>query len=141
MAYENLPKPLIDDTNRFFWDGVAKEQLLFQRCSDCAALRYPPALACHACNSTEWEVFESGGHGHIYSYSIPRRPQLDFLPPDTVMVLVELEHQVRILSHIVGEDPARIDFNTPVEVVYTWVNPEVCLPQFRVSGTSGGTGQ
>lgn len=137
MGKEPLPEPIVDDTNRFFWEGVARSQLLFQRCSECAVVRYPPGLACHACHSIEWEVFESSGQGHIYSYSIPRRPQMPFFEPDTVLVLVELEHGVRILSHMVGEDLKKIDFNTSVEVVYTWVSEKVCLPQFRVSEASG----
>ena len=64
----NIIPPIPDADDRYFWDGVAADKLLLQRCASCHTLRQPPTPMCGACHSLDWDTQESSGQGEVYSW-------------------------------------------------------------------------
>ena len=85
---------------RFFWAGAADDRLLIQRCAQCGVLRHPPAPMCGRCGALEWDTVESSGRGRIYTWITSRHPNRPDEPP-RVVILVELEEGVRLVSNLV----------------------------------------
>ena len=84
----------------FFWDGAAEDRLLIQRCADCGLLRHPPAPMCGNCGSLAWDTLEASGNGRIVTWIFslhPNRPD----DPARIVILVQLEEGVRVVSNLV----------------------------------------
>ncbi|HZQ31743.1 MAG TPA: Zn-ribbon domain-containing OB-fold protein [Mycobacterium sp.] len=128
--------PTISPDTAFFWNGLHQHKLLIQRCAGCGALRQPPRPMCPACNSLEWETIESSGKGTVYSYVMPQHPQMPFMEYPYIVVLVELEEGVRLVSNLCGIAPDDVEVGMPVEVFYQTFDSAVggndlVLHQFR----------
>jgi uncharacterized OB-fold protein len=122
--------PCVDDTNQFFFDAAGKGQLAFQRCRVCKVWWSLPALACHACGATEFDVVATSGRGSVYTYAIPRRPSAALVDEDLVFVVIELDDGLRYFSRLVGIDPAAVDFGMRVEVQFAPADSGVMVPVF-----------
>ena len=123
--------PGIGPDNQFFWDGVREGRLLIQRCASCGRLRHPPGPMCPVCHSLEWDTFAASGRGRIHSWIVSRHPT----EPDDeprIVVLVELDEGVRLVSNVVGASPSEVANDLAVEVTFETVDGDVVLPQFRL---------
>jgi len=129
MAYR--PQPTMNRDTAFFWEGLREHQLLLQRCLGCSAVRHPARPMCPRCNSTEWDTFEASGRGSVYSYVIPHHPRFPFMEDPFVVVLVELEEGVRLVSNLCEVDPDVIEPGMQVEVFYVAFDDGLVLHQFR----------
>lgn len=128
----NRLAPTINRDNEFFYTGLGEHKLLIQRCRDCRTLRVPPRPMCGNCQSLEWEAVESTGRGTVYSYVMPQYPPLPFFEYPYIVVLVELEEGVRIVSNLREIDPNDVKVGMAVEVYYESFNDdELVLHQFR----------
>ena len=121
------PTPDADD--QYFWDGVAQDKLLLQRCARCGVLRQPPAPMCGACHALEWDTQEASGRGEVYSWIYSHHPSEPDAQP-RIVVLVELEEGVRLVSNLREIPYDEIRNGMPVEVCYV-EEGGVKLPQFR----------
>jgi len=92
-------RPVAPDA-RFFWAGAAEDRLLVQRCASCSTLRHPPAPMCGRCGSLEWNTLDASGRGRIYTWIRSLHPNRPDEEP-RIVVLVELEEGVRIVSNLV----------------------------------------
>jgi uncharacterized OB-fold protein len=128
------PQPLITRDTAFWWEGVAAQELRIQRCTACGQLRHPPDPGCWRCGSLDWDWITSGGRGVVHSYVVYHTPQLPAFEYPNVVVLVQLDEGVRIISNLVGSDPDDARIGLPVEVTYQEVGGNV-LPQFRPVAT------
>lgn len=126
------PRPRRDGATAFFWEGVDAGRLLLQRCRGCHRFRHPPALRCARCGATGWDEVESSGRGTVYAFGIPRHPEVAVNPPGTIFVVVELEEGVRLVSNLVGADPAEVAIDRPVEVCFDRLASHDVLPLFRL---------
>jgi len=86
---------------------------------------------CPSCNSLEWDTVTSSGRGTVYSYVIPRHPQMPGFEEPYVVALVELAEGTRIVSNLVGIHPAEVTNGMPVEVVFEQFEGDLTLPLFR----------
>jgi uncharacterized protein len=127
-----LPPTISGDTE-FFWNGLRDNKLLIQRCNGCGSLRHPPRPMCPHCRSLHWEAVESSGRGTVYSFVMPHQPRFPFFDYPYIVVLVELEEGVRLVSNLVGIDPADVTVGMPVEVGYETFDNDLVLHQFRPS--------
>ena len=125
------PRPAINRDNAFFWEGVEAGELRIQRCTKCSKLRHPPGPSCPECGSLEWDTVTATGRGTVYSYVVPHYPQVPSFEYPYVVVLVELEEGVRLVSNIIDIDPPDVAIGMPVEVAFTKVDDELTLPLFR----------
>lgn len=126
------PRPPINRDNAFFWEGVDAGELRIQRCAGCGMLRHPPRPMCGSCRSTEFDVVVSSGRGTIYSYAVHHHPKLPGIELPLVVILVELEEGVRLVSSLDATSPEAVAIGLPVEVVFTQVDDDLTLPLFRL---------
>ena len=126
-----MPKvipPSADKDDEYFWDGVARGELLIQRCAECQTLRHPPVPMCGDCHSVAWDTVAAAGTGSVHSWIVSHHPtEADEHP--RIVVLVELDEGLRFVSNLV---------DTPVEHVRNEMRVSLCfrtydgvtLPQF-----------
>jgi uncharacterized OB-fold protein/acyl dehydratase len=125
------PRPALTQDNAFFFEGAKQGRLLIQRCSSCQRLRHPPRPACPHCRSLEWDTVEASGRGTVYSFVVNHHPQVPAFDYPLVVALIELEEGTRLVSNVIGVDPADVHVGMPVQVEFTAFDDELTLPQFR----------
>jgi len=127
--------PTISPDNEFFWNGCRENKLLIQRCAECRELRQPARPMCPMCNSLDWDTVESTGRGTVYSYVMPQHPPMPLMEYPYIVVLVELDEGVRLVSNLCEIPPAEVEAGMPVEVFYqtfdTLDGKDLVLHQFR----------
>jgi hypothetical protein len=126
------PRPPVNADTAFFWEGVDAGELRIQRCTGCGALRHPPRPMCGSCQSTEFDTVVASGRGTIYSYAVHHHPPLPGIELPLVVILVELEEGVRLVSSLTGAGPDAVAIGLPVEVVFSQVDDDLTLPLFRL---------
>lgn len=126
------PRPSVTHDNAFFFEGAKAHRLLVQQCRDCGQRRHPPGPMCSACHSLAWDAVELSGRGTIYSFVVTHYPQVPAFDYPLPIVLVELEEGIRMVSNVVGVEPAEVEIGLPVQVEFTEFDAELTLPQFRV---------
>ena len=136
----HAPVPVADELSAPFWDGVANNQLLIQRCADCRRYFYPPVKACAACESKQLVFEEVSGRGTVFSYSEivsgARHPYFKSITPYLVGV-VELEEQegLHMFSNFPGSTLADLTVGAKVQVEFEEIAPGHSIPQFRCVGS------
>ena len=123
--------PTPDRDDDFFWNGVKEGKLLILRCADCRTLRHPPVPMCPACGSVNRDTQESTGRGTIYTWIQSHHPTEPDAAP-RVVILVDLEEGIRMVSNLQGVEIADVHHGMPVEVFFEDFDG-VVLPQFRLS--------
>ena len=121
--------PSVEPDDEFFWAGVARDELLLQQCADCGTLRHPPVPMCGDCHSVHWQPTAAGGRGRVHSWIVSKHPTLPDDDP-RVVVLVELDEGVRVVSNLVDTDPADVRNEMPVSLCFRTYG-DTKLPQFR----------
>jgi uncharacterized protein len=144
------PRPAMDSDTRFFWDAAAQGRLAIQKCSSCGLLRHPPGPACPRCHCLEWEATEVTGRGTLYSYTIVHHPLPPGFDEPAVVVLVDLEEGVRVVSNMSASDARAPRIGEPLEAYFVrqdegWTAPQFRRPtakdsHVRPSAASGGPG-
>jgi len=132
------PGPIVTDDNAVFWDAAAGRRLVAQRCADCGRFRHPPRPMCPACHSLAVEVVELSGRGTVYSYEILHHPQHPAFDYPLLVVLVDLEEGIRLVSNLTdcAKDDVRIGM--AVEVHFVPVGDDATtIPVFRPAGARG----
>ena len=130
---QRKPRPLVDNDNRTFWEGVKNNKLIIQYCEDCKNHIFYPRYLCPHCFSENINWVEASGKGRIYSYTVVHRnaPPFDKETP-YVVAIVELDEGVRIVSRIKG-NREKISIDMPVTVIYETIDEELTLPYFELS--------
>lgn len=134
------PRPVINRDNAGFWEGVARHELLIQRCGGCRALRFPWLPGCNACGSLEWDTVEASGEGTVYSYVVMHHPPFPAFDPPYAVGLVELAEGVRMVSNVVGVPSDKVRIGQPVRLEFQQVDKELQLPVFRAVESMAGGG-
>ena len=130
-AKAKRPRPATSSDTEFFWEGVARGELLIQRCASCGTLRHPPRAACGECRSFEWDTVAASGRGEVYSHVTTHHPIVPPFEGPYNVSLIQLEEGVRLVSNVVGVEPHDVHIGMPVEVVFEKVDDELTLPLFR----------
>lgn len=129
------PAPIVTEDSQFFWDAAAQRRLVAQRCQGCGRLHHPPRPVCPACHSLSSEVVELSGAGTVYSYAVLHHPQNPQFTYPLVAVLVDLDEGVRVLSNLVGVEPADVRIGMPVRVAFAPAADGREVPVFEPRGT------
>ena len=129
--YKPLPK--LNPDSKPFWDGCKDHQLRFQKCKNCSFVRWPAAIICPECSSSDTEWIVASGKGKIYSfvvYHVAYHPAFkDDLP--YVVAVVRLEEGPRFLTNIIGRNPDMVKCDMDVEVSWDDITGEFSLPKFK----------
>ena len=128
--------PVPDADDQPFWDGVAADQLLLQRCADCGAVQHPPSPMCPRCQSVAREWFAVSGRGSVYTWIQSHHPSAPDEAP-RIVALIDLEEGPRFVSNLAEIELDAIEPGLPVEVFFAEVDGTK-LPQFRPVHRSGG---
>ncbi|MER5930286.1 bifunctional MaoC family dehydratase N-terminal/OB-fold nucleic acid binding domain-containing protein [Streptomyces sp. NPDC002054] len=127
------PRPVINRDNQGFWEGVRRHRLLIQRCTACAALRFPWLPGCNHCASPDWDTVEASGAGTVFSYVVMHHPPFPAFDPPYAVALVELAEGVRMISNITGVPYDKVRIGMPVQLEFLRVDDDLELPVFRGS--------
>ncbi len=138
MTFEYVPgipimHPYVDESNRGYWENLRKHVLSVQQCRTCGRRIHPPRPMCPQCLSTEmgWTPAATSGVVHTWvTFSSPRSAYPGIKCPYAVAI-VELNDGIRIVANILEMDPADIYIGMPVEAVFTDIDDELTLIQFR----------
>jgi uncharacterized OB-fold protein len=127
------PLPAMEGFTKEFYNWCQRQELRFQRCSDCGTWRHVPRELCAACGSWTWEWAASSGRGTVFTWTTIARALHPAFQSDTpyAPVVIEMEEGVRLLSQMVDCPPDQLRIGMPVAVVFDAVTPEVTLPKFR----------
>ena len=126
-------EPFAESFEEGFWEAITRRELAFQRCNQCGTWLHPPRPMCHKCKSCDLKWEKSSGKGKIYSWVTFTREvnPLYSVPFEVVLVEMEDEEGVRIISNMLDTDPDELYIDMPVEVDFIDVPPEFVLPIFK----------
>lgn len=118
-----IPVPEADGLSRPYWDGLRREELWIQRCTECRTWQWGPEWICHHCLSFDLEWVQVEGNGRIYSWERvwhPVHPALKQRREPYIAVLVELPHagNIRMLGNLLGDPEQEVTIGAPVRVVF-----------------------
>lgn len=132
-----FPYPIPEYGTEPYWAACNEQRLVMQRCTACGRYRWHPAPICTFCQADGFEWTQLSGRGHIYTWTVITHPvhPAAFAKVPYVVVEVELEEQpgLRILSNLVGADPAAIAFDAPVVAAFEQHPSGQKLPVFRLA--------
>lgn len=126
------PRPIVNEDNAFFWDGIADGELRIQTCAGCGAKYHPPVPSCRACGGYDMAYDVASGRGTIYSYVTFYYPKIPGFTQPYIIGLIELEEGTRIVTNVLDVDPAEVRIGMPVQLDFVTGEDELTLPQFRV---------
>jgi len=126
------PLPLPDPETAFFWEATAHRQLEILRCQTCKTWVHYPKPSCWNCSSGDLKPERVSGRGTVYSYTVTHQDVPGYTAPFAV-VIVELEEQagLRMVSNVVDVPPEDVRIGMPVEVTFQPVAEDVWLPLFK----------
>ena len=130
------PLPILDDSNRPFWEAARQGVLRMQRCDDCGHVRYPISHVCPQCLSSGLKWVDLSGRGTVMSSIVFHQvyhPAFASEVPYNVS-LVQLEEGPRMFSNVVGVSPSSVRVGDSVQVVFDPVSEDISLPRFRRRG-------
>jgi uncharacterized protein len=129
-------EPVPTPETEVFWAGTLAGELRIQHCNDCGKYYFYPRPFCRYCQSKNVEWRPVAGTGRLVSYIINQRP----VPPAAadqpqVIALIELDEGPRMLSNIVGVEPApeNLPLDSRVRVEFE-PRGQQALPVFRLEG-------
>jgi uncharacterized OB-fold protein len=131
MAYDGF-EPDIPPLHRPFWDSVKRHQAELQKCDRCGKVRFIPTELC-TCGSPDSSWTPIAGTGEVYTYTVVHRaptPAYQAKAP-YVIAHVTLDEGPRMISHLVGVEPADVTIGMPVQLGYEDVAPELTLYHFE----------
>ncbi|WAX58361.1 OB-fold domain-containing protein [Jatrophihabitans cynanchi] len=124
--------PVETPETAYIWAGYRAGQLRLQLCDGCGHPRFLPAYRCSACGSPDYTTISSAGAGHVYSFAVTRRPEeLPLIHDFPVIVLVELDEGVRLISNLVDVAPADVQIGLRVQAYFDPVTAEATVVRFR----------
>lgn len=84
-------------------------RFMVQRCQSCARHAFYPRTLCPHCGAQQQEWVQATGFGTVYSFSVIAGE------PARVIVLVDLEEGVRLMSQLEDVDTATVRIGLPVQ--------------------------
>lgn len=128
--------PELTDRNRHFWQGGARNELVFLRCQQCGYYLHPPTPVCPHDQSKDVRPEAVSGRATLASYTINHHPWLPGFETPYVVAIVEVVEQagLRLTTNIVNCPSDEIRIGMAVRVVFRHLEDEggdVWLPLFE----------
>lgn len=114
-----LPEPTV--LSAPFWAAAARGQLVLQQCASCGSRQWTPQRACRSCLSFRLDWTPVSGRATVYSYSVVTRPQSPSFRTPYIVAIVELAEGPRLLTDLIGVDPADVAIGMAVQVSFETV--------------------
>lgn len=114
-----VPEPRPDPADAAYWAAAAQGELTVPYCSSCRQYVWFPRHRCPLCGGATLEPTAVSGDGVVYSFTVNRRPAGVFRDAEAVVIAyVELTEGPRVLTNLVGIDPADVYIGQPVRAVF-----------------------
>jgi uncharacterized OB-fold protein len=129
--------PPISELTQPYWDAARKGELVLQHCPDCDQRSFPPRAHCPHCGSAKLEWRKVSGRGTVYTFTVAHRPPHPVFADQCPLAIavVELEEGPRMISNVVGCDPADVEIGMAVQVSFEQIeDSDVALPVFSPVG-------
>jgi uncharacterized OB-fold protein len=118
-----------------FFDAARRGRLSFPRCRACGRFHWYPMKRCPHCRSEAVEWTPVSGRGTLYSWTVVRHPFDDAKAHDLpyIVALVEFPDApgIRLVTNLVGIDPAAPSIGMPLDAVYPAADETPPLVRFR----------
>ena len=138
---EGLPIPVAapEGLDKPFYEALARQELVVQRCRDCRNWQWGPEWICHSCHSFDLHFEAVSGRGRIFSWERPWYPVHPVLqsklPYLTVLVELPDAGNVRMVGNLLGDPKQDVTIGADVECVFEHhleADPPFTLVQWRV---------
>jgi len=116
---DHLPIPVTAET-RPFWDGCAREELLYQFCLGCSRPQFYPRQMCVNCNQDRLEWRKSGKKGLIHSYTVVHRAPTPAFKSEApyIVGLIDLNEGFRMMMMIESSDASEVRIGKRVDIFF-----------------------
>jgi uncharacterized OB-fold protein len=96
--------PAVEPESQAFFDGLAEDHVVLQRCGECDRYTHFPVGGCMWCGSDAIQPAEVDGRGNLYTFTVCYLSFGPGLEPPYVVAFVELDCQpgLQIMSNVVG---------------------------------------
>lgn len=125
------PVPVPSRFSAPYWEGCARDELRFLRCSQCHLAIADAARICWRCHSRELRWEQSQGRGRLYSWTIVWRPQTPVFEVPYAVAIVELDEGIFVVSSVIGCRPDELIEGLEVGVEFHPISDNQKLPYFR----------
>lgn len=116
------PAPAADGLDAPYWEAVANERLVLQRCKTCGAWQWGPEWCCHKCASFDLAFEEVPRTARIYSYERvwhPVHPALAEQGPYIVALVEFPDHDgARMVGNLIGDPRQEVCIGAAVRAVF-----------------------
>lgn len=127
------PMPEPSPETRPYWEGLARRQLMLQRCEDCGRIRHYPQPMCPACHSMATGWMEASGTATVHSWTVAHHAFHPAFRDDLPYVLVtaDLSEGVRLLAQLRGATAEVLRTGMPLLVGFEEDSEGLTLPVLR----------
>lgn len=131
------PLPYASWETRGYWEGAGRGEIVLQRCPSCDIVQHKPRGICATCLSGDIEHFVASGNGTIYTFTVTNQNQAKGFAEACpyVMAYVDLDEGVRVLTNVVGCDPADVTIGMKVVADFATQDRDdgeaFAVPRFR----------
>lgn len=134
MSAPHRPLPLPDHYTHTqpFWDGVARGQLLMQRCNASGRLQYPPRPVSLVTGRRDLSWVPVSGQGTLYAWTLTHVPWPGHEHRTPYWcATIELDEGVRMITHLVNVHERELRAGMPVRLVWEALTPSQRYPAFE----------
>jgi uncharacterized protein len=126
-------EPPVSDESRPFWEATREQRFVLPWCTECDAAIWYPRAFCPRCHRDAIEWRDAAGTGRVHATSVHFRPGpgRDADDGPYVVVLVDLDVGVRMMSNVVGCDPDAVTVGMQVALAWEPLSDGRHLPVFQ----------
>jgi uncharacterized OB-fold protein len=127
------PIPVPDIDSEAFWTGLREHKLRLLHCQNCGHWVHYPVMACPRCHSFDLKPEEISGKGSVYTFSVSHRVFVPGVNPPYAIVVVDIDEEpgVRIMSNLVNCHEDEIEIGMPVKAVFKDIDDKAALVFFE----------
>ena len=126
-------QPRVTAETAAFWQGCTDGVLLYQCCSACGHVQFPPRFFCVRCRSRAPEWRPAAGTGTVYSYTVVHRAPTPAFKDDVpyVIALVDFDEGFRMMVNLRGCPAGDLRIGLRVGAFFEPAAGGGALPQVR----------
>lgn len=132
------PTPVPSRFSAPYWEGCARGELLFLRCSGCLLAVADAPRICWRCHRRDLRWEASQGRGRLYSWSVVWRPQSPAFEVPYAPAIVQLDEGIFVISSVIGCCPDELAEGMELAVEFHRIGDSSMLPYFRPVGLEPG---
>jgi uncharacterized OB-fold protein len=128
-------EPPISDEARPFWDATREQRFVLPWCTECDVAIWYPRAVCPRCHGESVEWRDDPGTGSVHAVSLHTRPGPGRVAEDGpyVVVLVDLDAGVRMMSNVTGCEPDVVAVGARVTLAWEPLSDGRHLPVFHLA--------